>query len=636
MSKFLVKNTIGSVNVQCLDKNYKNPKYNDNTVIFMSDYENEQLYKSQDWKDMTDYGILKLLDNQGILASQGLFLEPFVANLDENHPMYVQNIDIYDENRNHLSNINNIDITKPYAHAMLNYVSGNTSGEWAEKDFNYCGFKFSEIHDYWKTQTDNHSTGRFKDFYDELYEKEPGYLMTKNMIIERDDDFSIFINGKEFSKDYLNTRSLFEIKTKLSEIAAKGNIEDLEFVLDSAINIKKLFPKERASADFERLEIRGVFEEITKNPNLTEELALSILDNKMLDNNDYFIYSDVARNAKITERIFAKLTNEQKFGSNHFIMSRLAENNTLTKGMLEHMLYSKKGVSEIAEFVGGDRDYSFMLERLAKNPNATKEFLDDMTTNLIDYVPKHEPGNFSINYPIQNIMANIAENPNASPFALDTIYSLELKGHNGTTLEGHKTNVLSRTRNMKHIDIELEKPYHNSNVKAMASNPNIEPEYLTKVIQKHGNQVDYEALRNPNLIDEHFRILSEDKNRNFSNRMKMIIEHPSVPKDVLQKLSNDTRADIAELANKKLLLNQDVNTFSKLNEIEKIHQKIQNNEEVPSSEFSKINFESEAFNSLDDDIKETITNYVNERSDAINADALEKDKQQSISTDLNV
>ena len=67
-----------------------------------------------------------------------------------------------------------------------------------------------------------------------------------------------------------------------------------------------------------------------------------------------------------------------------------------------------------------------------------------------------------------------------------------------------------------------------------------------------------------------------------------------------------------------------------------IHQKIQNNEEVPASEFSKIDFESEAFNSLGDDVKETITNYVNERSDAINADALEKDKQQSTSTDLNV
>ena len=74
----------------------------------------------------------------------------------------------------------------------------------------------------------------------------------------------------------------------------------------------------------------------------------------------------------------------------------------------------------------------------------------------------------------------------------------------------------------------------------------------------------------------------------------------------------------------------------KKSKIEKIHQKIQNNEVVPPSEYSKIDFESEAFNSLDDDVKETITNYVNERSDAINADALEKDKQQNTSTDLNV
>ena len=64
--------------------------------------------------------------------------------------------------------------------------------------------------------------------------------------------------------------------------------------------------------------------------------------------------------------------------------------------------------------------------------------------------------------------------------------------------------------------------------------------------------------------------------------------------------------------------------------------KIQNNEEIPSSEFSKIDFESEVFNSLDDDVKEVITEYVTARSDAINADALEKDKQQNTSTDLNV
>ena len=66
-----------------------------------------------------------------------------------------------------------------------------------------------------------------------------------------------------------------------------------------------------------------------------------------------------------------------------------------------------------------------------------------------------------------------------------------------------------------------------------------------------------------------------------------------------------------------------------------LHQKIQNNEEVPSSEFSKIDFESEAFSSLDDNVKETITNYVNERSDAINANALEKDKQQNTSIDVD-
>ena len=81
---------------------------------------------------------------------------------------------------------------------------------------------------------------------------------------------------------------------------------------------------------------------------------------------------------------------------------------------------------------------------------------------------------------------------------------------------------------------------------------------------------------------------------------------------------------------------QEILESNQLVALTSLHQKIQNNEEVPASEFSKIDFESEAFNSLDDSVKETITNYVNERSDAINADALEKEKQQSTSTDLNV
>ena len=82
-----------------------------------------------------------------------------------------------------------------------------------------------------------------------------------------------------------------------------------------------------------------------------------------------------------------------------------------------------------------------------------------------------------------------------------------------------------------------------------------------------------------------------------------------------------------------------VSRFKSLVDIENLnslHQKIQNNEEIPSSEFSKIDFESKVFNSLDDDVKEAITEYVTARSDAINADALEKDKQQSTLTDLNV
>ena len=70
--------------------------------------------------------------------------------------------------------------------------------------------------------------------------------------------------------------------------------------------------------------------------------------------------------------------------------------------------------------------------------------------------------------------------------------------------------------------------------------------------------------------------------------------------------------------------------------VDVLHAKIQKGESLSLSEFSMVNFESEAFNSLDDSVKETITNYVNERSDAINARALEQDNQrkQDSSPDL--
>ena len=71
----------------------------------------------------------------------------------------------------------------------------------------------------------------------------------------------------------------------------------------------------------------------------------------------------------------------------------------------------------------------------------------------------------------------------------------------------------------------------------------------------------------------------------------------------------------------------------------KILLKIQNNEEVPSSEFSKIDFESEAFKALSPDIKTTITDYINEQSDKIVNAALEEDRlkqEQNSSVSPNV
>ena len=74
---------------------------------------------------------------------------------------------------------------------------------------------------------------------------------------------------------------------------------------------------------------------------------------------------------------------------------------------------------------------------------------------------------------------------------------------------------------------------------------------------------------------------------------------------------------------------QEENTSVSESFFRSIRDKIKKKEDIPASEFSKIDFESEAFNSLDEATKEIITEYVTARSDAINARALEQNKQKS-------
>ena len=102
--------------------------------------------------------------------------------------------------------------------------------------------------------------------------------------------------------------------------------------------------------------------------------------------------------------------------------------------------------------------------------------------------------------------------------------------------------------------------------------------------------------------------------------------------DVAMKLIKKSSFPV-DMMNEKLDIKR---RYLDLNINRNIYLSIKNNEEVPSSEFSKIDFESESFNSLDDDVKEVITEYVTARSDAITEKALEKEKQQNTSTDLNV
>lgn len=86
-------------------------------------------------------------------------------------------------------------------------------------------------------------------------------------------------------------------------------------------------------------------------------------------------------------------------------------------------------------------------------------------------------------------------------------------------------------------------------------------------------------------------------------------------------------------------MKEDIKDWINTNAIKSVHNKIQNNEEVPSSEFSKIDTTSEAFKSLDSEVQTTITNYINEQSDKIIAEQLEKDKlkqEQSAESDLKV
>lgn len=551
MSKFSIRTGVrgSEINIKCLDKGFKHPEYKDNTVVYASAGENSELFHKYNWDEMSEYEIIETLDKEGILSSLNLTRELYVEDLNPNHPLYVDVIDNddipFEGRRNHLANINLIDGSKPYCNAMLNFVSGHRSKEDAIKDFEYCGFKFEEIHDYWKSQTTNTSTGSFRDFYDELHNKDPGYLMSKNMILENQDSFSIFIDGREYSSEKIFRDGGSDISDKLKALVNGDSLHDYNLALNSAEKVLSLFPN-KENYNFSRIFISEVFKEIAKSPTTTLDVQKRILDNPDLKQEDNYVFADLAKESRMSEELFNTIL--LRHGDDHFIVSRLAENQSLSTGQLEHLLHGYKNVSEMSETFGGKRSYSFMLKGLAENLSSSSVFLDEMSTELSKYITEEL---LSDNYSIAEVLACVAENPNVSSQTLDFIIKQDIKGLVGQ-LEKHKTAVLQKTRNMEHIEISLQEPFHNSKAKAMASNLNIEPEYLTKVIQKYGQYIDFEALKNPNLNDEHFRILAHDKNRNFTARMKTILKHEAVSRDVIENLTNDSRQEVAELACAKL------------------------------------------------------------------------------------
>lgn len=66
-----------------------------------------------------------------------------------------------------------------------------------------------------------------------------------------------------------------------------------------------------------------------------------------------------------------------------------------------------------------------------------------------------------------------------------------------------------------------------------------------------------------------------------------------------------------------------------------IYKRIQNNEEVPPSEYSKIDLESEVFKSLDSEMQTIITDYIYTQSEKIVNAALEEDRKKKQEQDTS-
>ncbi|NVJ54686.1 MAG: hypothetical protein HWD90_13435 [Campylobacteraceae bacterium] len=115
------------------------------------------------------------------------------------------------------------------------------------------------------------------------------------------------------------------------------------------------------------------------------------------------------------------------------------------------------------------------------------------------------------------------------------------------------------------------------------------------------------------------QIVKINKNLKKIIVLKEVISKIKEKRNELTKVSEYNKSDL-------FILNLIIRIFS----IFLIFISIQNNKTIPASEYSKIDIDSDAFKSLDSDIQNTITNYINEESDKIVNAALEEDKQKQI------
>lgn len=345
-----------------------------------------------------------------------------------------------------------------------------------------------------------------------------------------------------------------------------------------------------------------------KNPIAQENRSSIPLDYLVMENlNDVFYEFQLDKNGQVEDYKGEVHTNETEFLKGNLLITPNEHEKFYHAFIKVKYPTQWKGVSE-------DRFYEMLEVMPPKNHNNVNgvEFfqLAEMQTSNITNTFAQKNGKFYESFQRTNVdFTDLANKIKIQfPNKIEAKEILEFNPDDNTgnvalLIDNNKCANLVATGNlMQELELrDINKTKLNDFLTELSKN---EGSFLNSSIQKDGLYFDTELIAP-----------IEDGKVNY--------KHEQQSEVALAYFLNDAVAEKMQLQSLDCEQSKLINT---------IHNSIKLDEEVAASEFSKIEYESEVYNLLDNESKEVISDYINLKSDTIISDAL---NEQQKNKDLN-